>query len=282
MLLATILAAAVSKPVAYDFPHEWYALAAEGHFWLEWRLAAFLNQLADLDLRLDVAWRGIDIGCGHGILRQQIEHCTRWSVDGADLNEQALRGSMAERGATLFYNIHDRRKEFEAAYDCVILFDVIEHIEDSRGFLESALFHLKPGGWLFINVPAQERFRSAYDTAAGHLRRYDRAMMMRELGNHPLEVRDVRYWGLTLVPLLLLRTMVTSTRQSTREIIEKGFEPPAPWINTILKLAMRLETRALRRPMLGTSLLAAARYVLPSGRSALPSQPRDRAAGRQA
>jgi 2-polyprenyl-3-methyl-5-hydroxy-6-metoxy-1,4-benzoquinol methylase len=32
-------------------------------------------------------------------------------------------------------------------------FDVIEHIGDEKSFLESALFYLRPGGKLLINVP---------------------------------------------------------------------------------------------------------------------------------
>jgi SAM-dependent methyltransferase len=249
----------LSKPVDYAFPDEWYALASEDHFWIKWRFAAFMRQLTDLGLPLDAPWKGLDIGGGHGILRRQIEQRTQWVVDGADLNEEALRSCVASRGANLFYDIHDRRPEFAGVYDCLFLFDVLEHIEEPRPFLASALFHLRPGGWLFINVPAQERFRSEYDTVAGHVRRYDRGMMEGELAGHGVAVRDLRYWGLGLVPLALVRKVLTARSQlSPNEILRTGFEPPAPWVNTLLNGFMRLETRALRRPVLGTSLLAAA------------------------
>lgn len=249
----------LSKHVDYEFPDEWYALASESHFWMQWRFTAFVRQLADLGVPLRAPWKGLDIGCGHGMLRRQIEQCTDWVVDGADLNEVALRDSIAVRGSNLFYDVHDRRPEFAGAYDCVLLFDVIEHIDASREFLESVLFHLRPGGWLFVNVPAQERFRSAYDAVAGHVRRYDKPMMTRELAGHDLTVRDLRYWGLALVPLALVRRMITSEeRQSASEILRSGFEPPSAWVNRALTQVMRAETAMLRRPFLGTSLLAAA------------------------
>ena len=248
----------LSRPLALGFPNEWYEIACEGHFWLEWRLAAFLNLIDDLGIRRDQPWRGLDIGCGNGIVRMQIERHCAWSVDGADLNEEALRLNRAERGETFFYNIHDRNEELAEAYNFIILFDVLEHIEEAGRFLDSVLFHLRPGGWLFINVPALEALRSAYDQAAGHVRRYDKAMMTRELAAHPLDLRDLRYWGLSLLPLLLLRTLVTARRRSTREIIQRGFEPPSPWINQLLKMIMKIEARLVHRPVLGTSLLATA------------------------
>jgi SAM-dependent methyltransferase len=254
----------LSKPLAYDFPDDWYEIATDGHFWLEWRIAAFLHQLQDLGIPLGTPWRGLDIGCGHGLVRRQLERNCAWITDGADMREYALRESTAERGATMFYDINDRLPEFSARYDFVVLFDVLEHIPDPDGFLASVLFHLRPGGWLFINVPAFERLRSAYDTAAGHIRRYDRALMRRELGRQALDIQDLRYWGMSLVPLLIARTVTTSKKQSTREIIKRGFEPPTPALNRLMIAIMRCETAVLRRPPFGTSLLAAARKRAPA------------------
>jgi 2-polyprenyl-3-methyl-5-hydroxy-6-metoxy-1,4-benzoquinol methylase len=48
----------------------------------------------------------------------------------------------------------EKREEFRNQYDVAILFDVIEHIEPTRPFLEAVLFHLKPGGILLVNEPA--------------------------------------------------------------------------------------------------------------------------------
>jgi SAM-dependent methyltransferase len=52
------------------------------------------------------------------------------------------------------------------------LFDVIEHIEDDLAFLHSMRNLLKPGGRLYVTVPAYPLLWSGEDPAAGHFRRY--------------------------------------------------------------------------------------------------------------
>lgn len=243
---------------ASDFPEEWYEITAEGHFWLEWRFRAFLNQLDALGVPRDAAWRGLDVGCGHGVVRRQIERHTAWTTDGADLNRNALGQNDTQRGEALLYNVHERRPELAGAYDFVVLFDVIEHIEKVGEFIESVLFHLRPGGWLFVNVPALDRFRSTYDTVVGHLRRYDKPMLSRELLAHPLEMRDLRYWGFCMLPYLWVRKVMAPRDASIAQVIEKGVLPPRPWMNNWILRIMRAETAVLKNPFVGTSLLCAA------------------------
>ncbi|MCW5890184.1 MAG: class I SAM-dependent methyltransferase [bacterium] len=248
----------LSRPVASEFPSEWYGLATAEHFWMAWRVAAFVRQLRALGVDVGVPLHVLEVGCGNGVLRRQLERATRWTTDGTDLNTTALEQSVATRGETLFYDVHDRLPAFADRWDAIVLFDVLEHVHEPGPFLDSVLFHLKPGGWLFVNVPALEALRSAYDRATGHLRRYDRPTMRATLAPHGLVVRDLRYWGLTLVPVLLARTVWTATRDGTGDVIRSGFEPPAAWMNRALLQLMRCETAVVRRPPMGTSLLAAA------------------------
>lgn len=241
-----------------DFPSEWYDIATEGHFWLEWRLAVFLQQLEDLGISKTTPLKGLDIGCGHGVVRRQIENRSAWIIDGTDLNEEILLQNNTKRGQTFLYDIHERKSELAEAYDYIILFDVLEHIEDTQRFLESSLYHLKVGGWLFINVPALSIFLGRFDQIVGHLRRYDQSMMRRELDSHHLQIKDMRYWGVSMLPYLLYRKLFIPYQASAREIIKKGFSLPKIWMNTWLLKIMRIETSSLKHPMLGASLLVAA------------------------
>ena len=62
----------------------------------------------------------------------------------------------------------DRRQ-----YDLVMLFDVLEHIEDDAGFLARLVQeHLAPGGHALVTVPAQPWLFTLHDTALHHFRRY--------------------------------------------------------------------------------------------------------------
>ena len=62
------------------------------------------------------------------------------------------------------------------------LFDVIEHIEDDRGFLEASTPLLAPGGRLYLTVPCHAWLWSGADVEAGHFRRHTRASLERLLG----------------------------------------------------------------------------------------------------
>ncbi len=104
-----------------------------------------------------------------------------WTVDLGELDATALRHSRPGRGRTLHYDVTERRAELAGAYDVIVLFDVLEHIEHTAPFIDALLWHLKAGGHLLINVPALPRAQSRYDEAAGHVRRYTRATLPAEL-----------------------------------------------------------------------------------------------------
>jgi SAM-dependent methyltransferase len=238
------------------FPDEWYEVAGEGLFWFEWRFRAFLGQLDALSIPLDANWHGLDIGCGHGVIRGQIENSTTWTSDGADLNRLALASNDTKSGESYYYDIHDRRPEFADRYDFLFLFDVLEHLEHTAEFIESALYHLRPGGLLFVNVPALNRMSSGYDEVVGHLRRYDKTTLRQEVEASDLQVRDLRYWGFAMLPYLLLRKLMPRPN-STRKAIEQGIVP-VRWIERPIAELMKLETDHLRNPIIGTSLLMVA------------------------
>jgi len=247
-----------SSPVDAGFPDEWYGLSSEEHFWFQWRMKAFESLLSGLPVSRDAPLKALEIGCGTGLLRKQIESSTSWVVDGADLNQAALEGNIGAKGRTLLYNILEQKEEFRHKYDIVILFDVIEHIEDTDAFLRAAFMHLKPGGWMFINVPALELLSSKYDVCVGHMRRYDKRSLAREFDSRGLgRVVRLRYWGFLLVPLALARRMVLAFVTGREKVVTTGFNPPHAIWNRLLIHAMSFESALLRSPALGTSVMAA-------------------------
>lgn len=247
----------LSEVFSENFPLEWYEIATESHFWFEWRLRVFLKQIRDMGMLNKDTLKVLEIGCGHGILRKQLEDSTNWHIDGCDLNKYALIKNDVKRGRTLLYNIHDRLLFLNKAYDAVILFDILEHIKDTSYFLNSTLYHLKDGGWIFINVPALQGMISQFDKAMGHLRRYDIYTIQRELAPHGLEIKDMRYWGLSMLPLLFMRKM-NIKNSNTKDIIRKGITPPSVFINNFLRKIMQIETSLIKKPVIGTSLMVAA------------------------
>jgi len=254
----------VSEIREYSFADGWYEIASESHFWFQWRLIVTLKQVERLGISRGAKLKVLDVGCGTGVLRNQIEGVTNWIVDGADIDITALSQAKPGCGKLMYYDIHDEREDFLEEYDVVILFDVLEHISDTQPFIRSLLRHLKPQGVLLLNVPAWQALYSRYDEVVGHVRRYNRSTLAAEFKGSDLRIDDMCYWGLTMAPLLAMRKLVlkTLTKHPTPEQIRRGFDPPGAMAHRLLKSVMRVETFLFDKPPLGSSLLLAGRKVL--------------------
>jgi len=245
-----------SKPT--NFTELWYDIADDDHFWLRWRFNFFLRTARRSGLDPSSPMTGLDIGCGHGAVERQLAAHTAWRADGCDLNQAGLAHHSGRAGRVLYYDINDRRPELRETYDFLVLFDVIEHIENTKPFLESAAFHLKPGGHVFVNVPACQLIYSRYDTAQGHYRRYNKALLARHLAEAGLAISAMQYWGFLLLPALLARKFYVDRKTSADDIMRTGFHPPHPLVSTAMSAALACETLLPPAPM-GSSLLAIAR-----------------------
>jgi SAM-dependent methyltransferase len=239
------------------FPDEWYGIAGDEHFWIRSRTAVALATLDAVGPRRAEPLRALDIGCGAGQFRDELEAATSWRIDITDLNLAALEAARAGRGRVLYYDAMDQAPELVNSYDVVFLLDVIEHVERSRELLSAALAHLRPGGRLLVNVPALPVLFSAYDAAQGHIRRYTVRSLSVELEGLPCRVDSVAYWGLSLVPLLAARKMLLGSRPSA-STMRAGFRPPGRAVNGALAGLMRAELLLLPHPPAGTSVMAAA------------------------
>ena len=249
----------LSPAEVIEFPGQWYDIMDADHFWMIWRIRAFLQQCRAMSISTETPLAVLEIGCGYGTLRRMLEAATRWTIDAMDLNAGALAHSAPGRGRTALYNIHDRAPSFAASYDAIILFDVIEHIDSPTEFLASALYHLKPGGYVFINVPALQSLYSKFDVAVGHCRRYSKTTLEAELAKAGIRKLDDRYWGLTMLPVLALRKLLVSlgreNADKTATMVQRGVQPPNRLADAVLTGAMQFETHVIPNAPIGTSLL---------------------------
>jgi hypothetical protein len=76
--------------------------------------------------------------------------------------------------------------------------NVLEHIQDDRLALRHMREVLAPGGHLVLIVPAHGWLYGTMDSAIGHFRRYDKAMLdrtMRQCGFTPIVQRHMNVLG---------------------------------------------------------------------------------------
>jgi SAM-dependent methyltransferase len=244
-----------SKPQAVSMADEWFELATADHFWMQWRHRLLVRALKRAGDRVRNA---LEIGCGHGVARDMLERDLGIPVDGCDLNQTALEMAKPGKGQLFVYNILDQQPSLLDRYDAVFLLDVIEHIDDDTAFLRAALRHLRSGGLVAVNVPANMFLFSDYDRAAGHVRRYTPGGLRKLLDSCGVETHVVEPWGMLMTPLLFVRKVLLY-RAKRSEAIRSGFVPPNAASRLLLQGMKNLETALPFRMPFGTSILACGR-----------------------
>jgi SAM-dependent methyltransferase len=244
------------------FPPDWYDFSDERHFWMRWRYDVWRRRAGAVGIDLGSPARALDIGCGVGTFRRQVEADSPWMVDGAEPHPWARAHALPARGRLWDLDVLRPGPGAPSGYDHVFLFDVIEHVSRPRAFVRASARFLRPGGWLHVNVPALPSLYSAYDEAAGHLRRYTPATLARTVRG--LGFKDIRigYWGFGLLPALVARNWRVHRCREAGDVLRRGLVPPGAFVNALFRIPLWLETRLLPRVPLGTSVMLIARKAV--------------------
>jgi 2-polyprenyl-3-methyl-5-hydroxy-6-metoxy-1,4-benzoquinol methylase len=245
----------ISDPAQVNMADDWFEIATMEHFWIRRRFEVARRLLDGCEVN---DWRVGEVGCGHGLVQRQFEQDFGIAVDGFDLNRTSLERNVSTRGRLLYYNVFDRRVEFGSQYNLVVLFDVLEHIEEEADFLDAVGFLAKPKGYLLVNVPAMQTLFSEYDRSAGHVRRYSLRELIRAVSAQGFQICASTYWGLPLIPFLFVRQQHLRFRPS-KNVIRRGFDPGSSFINQGMYLISRQEVIPQR--LCGTSAMLLARKV---------------------
>jgi len=90
---------------------------------------------------------------------------------------------------------HKTYADFEKVppVDFIYLIDVLEHLEHDEDFLKRFYAKLKPGGRLFIYVPARMELFTEFDNEIGHYRRYVYKDLRDKIKRAGFNLRVIRY-----------------------------------------------------------------------------------------
>lgn len=230
------------------------------HFWFVGRRRIFTHLLdRALDGRADL--RVMDVGCGAGGM---LELLSRYGeVTGIDTSPELVdicRSRGFERvSVASAYEL----PVAPASVDLITLFDTIEHVPDDARVLEQCRRALRPGGLVFISVPAYQFLYANNDRVAHHQRRYTARELRRKLIAARLVPQKVTYFNTLLFPAILPAVLAKKVRERFTDPGEQtNLSHSLPrLLNRVLTAIMSSERHVLERFNLpfGHSIIAIGR-----------------------
>jgi len=233
------------------------ALLEAGHFWFRSR-----NRLIGWAYRKFARAQGsfLELGCGTGFVLNALAGlapATRFT--GTEYHVEGLPFARERVPGAAFLQLDARRMPYEAEFDGIGLFDVLEHILEDDQVLAAVSLACKPGARIFITVPQHPWLWSVVDEKACHVRRYTRADLLERLNKAGLRPLLATSFVTLLLPLVIL-----SRRR--RNLAREAFDPfaefnLAPWKNRVLEGILSLERLLIRAGIhwpAGSSLLVVA------------------------
>jgi SAM-dependent methyltransferase len=220
----------------------------------------------------------VDVGCGPGANIAAL--ADRYSCIGIDTAPEAIAHAQ-ERFHDVRYVCGQAPQDLGEVANQVsafMLMDVLEHVPDDREMLARMVDVLRPGGYVFITVPADMRLWSEQDERLGHYRRYDPALLRGIWAGMPVSEVMLSHFNSRLYPVV--RMVRLGSRLTGRAWGRDGSDmriPKGPG-NRLLGGVLAGESRRLveltrgERPAgysTGVSLIALLRKTGSSGDAAL-------------
>jgi SAM-dependent methyltransferase len=231
----------------------------ERSYWWHVGKRAHLSALLRWGVPPDPDRPGLDVGCGAGgnfpilapygrFFGSEVER-DAWPEDGADLPQRPV---VLARGERLPFA--------DASLGLCTFFDVLEHVEDERGFLAEVYRVLRPGGLVLVSVPAYMFLWSGHDVSLHHFRRYERRTLVGALAGAGFQVLRATYAFAVTFPAVCAVRLLGRLLPGGRAPRTSYVLPPAP-LNSLLARVIELEARWVGWSDLpfGSSVMALAR-----------------------
>jgi SAM-dependent methyltransferase len=127
-------------------------------------------------------------------------------------------------------------------FDAVLLADVLEHVDDDRGFLSDLVARLRPGAVLLITVPANPWLYGPHDVALGHRRRYALDDLRRLWAGLAVEERFTSSFNTVLLPAIAASRLIQKSGTGRSDLEETG-----GLTNALLYSLFNLESHVVAR-----------------------------------
>jgi SAM-dependent methyltransferase len=149
----------------------------------------------------------LEIGCGQGDVSAYLAR-KGWVGLAIDFSDAAIAAATANLARHADVAVRKRAlSEVTGTFHCVILWDVLEHMQDDLDALRTIERLLDPGGQLLIAVPSNPREWRWDDDFYGHWRRYTVADLAEKLTQAGMQPQV--FWDFTYPVFWLMRRLYT-------------------------------------------------------------------------
>lgn len=240
--------------------HTTFAAVEQTSYWFNHRNVVIASVVA----RFPPSGMIVDVGGGNGYVSLGLQRAGFNSV----VVEPGAQGARcaSERGLPVIKAPFETLDIPRGTMPAAGLFDVLEHIEDAAGALRGLHEGIRPGGMLYLTVPAFGWLWSSEDVQAGHYRRYTLASLTQSVRSAGFDIEYATYFFSMLVPpVLALRTVPTKlglTRSNMPTDTANDHRLPAGLIGVGISKAMAWEADRISRGKtiaFGSSCLLVAR-----------------------
>ena len=175
----------------------------------------------------------LDVGCGTGFNIEYVQTKGFPSVVGLDLSKDALNFCKMRNLSDLICCNAITIPLVDKSFDVVLALDLLEHLENDVQAIHEFARIIKPGGKLFLFVPAYQILWGLQDVVGHHFRRYTAREIQGKVLNSNLMITKLTYVNTFLFPLIWMgRIALRILGNRISAVSENDLSPD--WSNDIL------------------------------------------------
>ena len=225
-----------------------YPKGIENHYWQKARSKIIYNEIVKANIDKQTF---LEIGCGKGII---VKFLRKFGINvkGVELSLDMEINDSIKNFVYSGTNAFDLSPDFRRSIDCILLLDVIEHIEEPIQFIREIIDKFPHAKYLLITVPARQEIWSNYDSFYGHFKRYE----LNDFKNlrKALNCTDIKtghfFNSLYLVARILMKT---KKERECKITAPKGI---MKWVHKLVYFYLMIEYKIFPSKLYGSSIIS--------------------------